>query len=671
MSSTGSTSSSTVPGTNVPPISFPGIASGIDWNSIIQKLTSITTAPETQLNQQMATLNAANLELIKINGMLASVQSALTALSQPNMFQAFTGTSSAPNIATAQGITGVSATPGTYVIQSTQTATATQIVSDATVGHSERDNIGAGPSDSSVPLSQSYAAITPSNGSGQGKVTVNGVTVTYDVTSQSLDTILSNIQSAVQASGDGTFTIGFVGATDTVQVSDSARPISLGASGDSGNLLDVLRLSQAQVNNTSTSGTVTGTAGVGGINQATTLNASNAAGFITPVTAGAITINGVSISVDPAKDNLADVLKRINNSGAGVTASYSSSTGQITLTNNNTGPQSIVLSTPATGGSNFLSAAGLVGAGAQTTIGTQAKVALQNPSGTTTTVYSNSNNVTTAIPGIQLNLLSSNAGQPFEVTVSQDTSQLVSSLNTFVSAYNTAIGEINSATATPVVVSSQAAQLPGSSSAQSVAGGVLWNNADVNSIKDQLENMVAGLFQGANGKTISLSSIGLQLDTSYTAIVANNSSSTSSGASSSTSQPVTTQTQDGTDGLLQQLDVTRLQAALQNDPTSVQDLFSGAQGLINTIGTYLTGVTGLPTNVSSGLLGNIPTVSIIQGFENANTAQIQSIQQQIAHMQDNANQQADALRQEATSSEAQLAGYQALQQQLSGFFKQN
>jgi hypothetical protein len=62
---------SSIPGTNVPPVSFPGIASGIDYNSIIQKLTSMTLAPTTQLNQQIATLNAANAELVKINGLLS------------------------------------------------------------------------------------------------------------------------------------------------------------------------------------------------------------------------------------------------------------------------------------------------------------------------------------------------------------------------------------------------------------------------------------------------------------------------------------------------------------------------------------------------------------------------------------------------------------------------
>ncbi len=402
--------SSSIPGTNVPPVSFPGIASGIDYNSIITKLTSLTLAPTVQLNQQMATLNAANAELIKINGMLASLQNALTPLSQAELYGAFSATSSDPNAAGAQTVAGSPATAGTYVIQQTQLATATQVLGNPGVGHSETDAIDSPPvAATSVPFAQSYAAITPQNGTnGNGQVTVDGVTINYDVNSQSLSTILANIQSQVRAAtGDASFTVSLGGATGDVVSITSNNPISLGSASDSGNLLSALRLDQAQVDNTPGAASVTGTAGVGGINQGQTLNASNSsgyatnAGFTTAVTAGSFTINGVQISVDPTQDNLADVLARINSSAAGVLASYNQSTGQISLTNKASGPQGIVLGA-GSDSSNFLAAAGLTGAGAQTIVGTQAKVVLQTPSGGTQTYYSNSNNVTTAIPGVQL-----------------------------------------------------------------------------------------------------------------------------------------------------------------------------------------------------------------------------------------------------------------------------
>ncbi|MHB8153280.1 MAG: flagellar cap protein FliD N-terminal domain-containing protein, partial [Bacillati bacterium] len=190
-------STSNIPGTNIPPISFPGIVSGIDYNSIIQKLTSATLYPTISLNQQIATLNQANLALVNINGLLASVQTTLQNLSNVSLFDSYNALSSNTSVATAQGIPSVVATPGVYTIDSVQTATSTTIVSNAGAGHNINDNIDSpGVSSATVPLVDSYAAITPANGStGLGKVTVDGVQVSYDVTSQSLDTILSNIQT--------------------------------------------------------------------------------------------------------------------------------------------------------------------------------------------------------------------------------------------------------------------------------------------------------------------------------------------------------------------------------------------------------------------------------------------------------------------------------------------
>ncbi len=418
-------STSSVPGYNVPPVSFPGIVSGIDYNSIIQKLTSLSLAPTVTINAQIATLNAANAELIKINGMLASVQSALTALSQPNLYNAVAASSTDPADATAAGIAGATATPGTYTIDATTLATATQVAGAANVGHLITDAMpGTTASGADVPLADSWAAITPTNGSGaNGSVTINGVTVSYNVTTDSLNTIIARINTAEHAAGDAGFNMQLVGGA--VQISDSDSPISLGAPGDSGNLLQVLRLDQAQVNDGAASGSVIATAGVGGVNQALAFNSTNALGqstdanYATPVTSGTFTINGVQISVNAATDNLASVLTRINQSNAGVVASYDAASGRITLTNQNTGPQSIVLGA-GSDSSNFLTATGLTNASdAATAIGKQASVTLQSAGGAPQTIYSNSNSVTSAIPGVQIQL-SGAASSPFQITVGQD-----------------------------------------------------------------------------------------------------------------------------------------------------------------------------------------------------------------------------------------------------------
>lgn len=660
-----------ISGNSAAPVSFPGIASGIDYNSIIQKLTAMSLQQNVGLNAQMATLSNANMELIKINSMFASLQNALTGLSQPAPFSSYNAVSSNTSVASAQGIPNTSATPGTYVIQSSTLATATQVTNSTAGAHKMTDLIGGTPSDQ-VPLSKSYAAVTPSNGTSGtgGKITVDGVTVSYDVTSQSLQTILANIQSAVRASADASFTIGYAAGTDTIAVSGS-KPVSLGSAADSGNLLTVLKLDQAQISNSGPGPyTVTGTSGVGGINQAAPLNGATSAGFTTAVTSGTFTINGVQIKVDATGDNVASILSRINASTAGVVATFDAGKNQIQLTAKATGPQSIVVGA-ASDTSNFLSAAGLTSAaGAQTTLGTQASVVVQTPSGAPKTVYSNSNNITNAIPGIQINLLASSSS-PFTISVSQDTTQLVSAIGTFVSAYNAVVNEINQATAAPVVIGSK----PGNqTSSASVGGGILFGNADVASIKDRLEGIASELMQG-NGTTYnSLSSIGLNMDDSFTVLTSNsngsqNGGTNSSGSSNSSSNPVQTTTYSGTSGQFLPLDVTKLQAALQKNPSAVQNLFTGANGIVSQMGSYLTTVTGVPTMLASGLDGSIPPVSIMQSFEDSNSAQIKSLQQQVTLITQSANQQADALRQQFVGVESQLAEFQSLQQQIASVFK--
>lgn len=656
-------STSSVPGTNQAPVSFPGIASGIDYNAIITKLTSLTLSQNVALNAQIATLNNANTELITINNMLNCVQNALGNLSDPALFHSWLANSSNTAEGTATAVSGQTPVAGTYTILNQTQATATTVTNNPAAGLS----ITAGGSDA-VVMTKANLAVTPSNGSspsGTGQVTINGVTISYNVSAESIDSILTRIQSTVQAAtGDSTFTASLNPATGEVTLSDANHPITLGSPSDSGNLLDVLKLSTAQINNTGTSGSVTSTSNIGGINQASAFNNSNNAGYVTPVKSGYFTINGVHINVSASGDNTASLIARINSSNAGVVATYDATTNKITMTATATGPQSIVLG--ATGDtSNFLSAAGLTAAsGATTVVGTQASVTVQGPSGVTNTIYSNSNQVTNAIPGVQLNLNSFST--PYSITVASDSSKLVNALNTFASAYNAAITEINNATIAPAVITPQVGSSTTAQSA-SVGGGVLWNS-DIQNVKNQLTSMVTGFFGNSTGSYNSLAAIGLQLTDSFTTLA----TSSTSGNTSSTNpnQPVSTQQLQGTDGTFQPLNVSTLTAALAANPSQVQQLFQGANSISNNLGTYLGQVTGLPTLLNTGVVGELPVggVAIIQGFENTNTDRIASITTQIQQITNNANMQADQLRTEFTSTEGQLAVYQSLQQQLSGFF---
>ncbi len=598
---------------------------------------------------------------IKINNLLQSVQNALGNLSNPSLFSTYQATSGDTSALTATGIPGVTATPGLYTIQSVKAATNTSILSSSTAGHSITDDITSGtyagdPSDT-VPLAYSYARVVPTNGnSGEGSVTVDGVSISYNVDSQSLDQILTNIQTQVRANADAGFLATLINGV--VEFKSTDQQISLGSNQDQGNLLNVLQLSNAQLINSGASGLIEGTANVGGINPDADFNSGDSAGFVTPVTAGTFTINGVKITVS-ADENLSDVLNAINSSTAGVTAVFNSVTGQIQLTNANSGPQSIVLG--ATGDtSNFLKATGLTAAsGATTTVGQQSAVTVQNPDGSSSTYYNNSNTVTNAIPGLTLSI-TGNDTSPFTVDVTQNTALLTSTVQAFISTYNAAVTEINNATAPPIVLAIQ----PGTNStAQSVPGGVLWGDPSVATIIPELENIMGG-FLGSNPTYNSLAQAGILLNSSFATVQAT--SIEDQGAPGSS--PVQNENIEGTNGELAPLNIKTFLAAYASNPNAVQDLITGANSLTTQLGTYLTSVTGSPTLLNAGPVGIVPAVSLLENDESGNTDTISNLQQQVAQITDEANQQANALRSGFVASETAIAGLQAEQQELASVF---
>jgi flagellar hook-associated protein 2 len=749
ISSVGSgTTASTTTGTlgNVPPISFPGIASGIDYNAIIEKLTSLTLAQNQPLTAENTNLTAQNKELSKINGLIQNVQSAIQNLGDPSLFNQFAATSSDQSFASAEQISGQTPQPGTTTILSQSLGTSTVISSDPAAN---------GAVSQTAVLNVAGFQITPSNGTGSsgGKFTVDGQQISYDVGTDTVATILAKLNALTNVKA--TFQNGQLTLTSL-----NGQPLSIGSATDSGNLEQIFKLDTSQIltgqqslsttggvnatdtlggdgvtvngtltingtninyttgetvqqlmtainavsglsasiqggdldigttngsalNMTETGGgnflttfnggmgaaaaytSVTSSSSVGGIDPDATLNLINSS---TPLNSGTtFTINGVAISINPTTQNLQDVINSINSSNAGVIASWNTTTGELQLVSKATGPQSIVLGSP-TDSSNFMQAFGLTTAGATTQVGQQASVTYLSPSGSPTTVYSNSNQVTNVIPGITLTLNQS-TNTSYTISVAQTSANLVTNINAFVKSYNAAINEINTASQPPVV-STQAPGTPlASGTAQSsvtVPGGVLFGNDSVAEMKDQLVQMVSDLYQNGSQSYNSFSAIGLSLDSSVS-VISSSSTAGSSDSSDSSDSGVQEQTFDGTSGQLQALDTTTFDAALAADPAAVQSLFTSNTGVLGQVGTYLTYVTGTPTSLgpNNPFLAQVPDTSLLQSIETSNTNQIDSINQQIATINDEATAQANQLRAQFTASETLIAQLQQEQSSLS------
>jgi flagellar hook-associated protein 2 len=666
MSGIGSTStasnSSTPAGTNVPPVSFPGIASGIDYNAIIQKYTDLTLQQETPLKTNVTNLTNQNAELLKIQSLLGNFQDTFKTISDPANFNATAPTSTNTTAIAATAVAGGSATPGTYTITKTLLATATQYANDPAAN---------GTFNSGVVLANAGASITPTNGTtgpnGKGQLTINGVAISYDVNSTTLTSLIAANSAALSAvgvtltdNGNGTVTV------------TSTQPLTLGAASDSGNLLQVLKLDTAPIAVAGGTYTATSTSKIGGINLGATFNTSNNAGFATAVTSGTFSINGVHFTVSASGNNLNNMISQINASSAGVVASYDQANDRVLITAKASGPQGVSFGA-AGDTSNFLQAVGFLAnagtpnvfsAGAATTVGKSAEVDYVDNAGTAHVAFANSNTVTNVIPGVSLALQQAIGGAtgiaPVTISVAQDTTALTTAIGAFVTAYNAVIDEINSATVAPVVGSTTSSSTGTTSSQQLTTGGTLFNNQDILSLKDRLVSFVSGFGATGSRSINSLASVGLMLDNSFTV----NSATSSNTANTSSQNNVTTQSFAGTSGKLVALDTTKFATALATDANAVAKLFTGTTSIVGQLGAYLTSATGLPTQLVSGLAGKIPVHSLFSTLMDATNNQITSLQQQIQLVTDQANLQANALRAQFVASETLIAQLQSVQSSL-------
>ena len=517
----------------------------------------------------------------------------------------------------------------------------------------------------------------------QQAIVVNGQTVAYNPATDSLNTLLANISTATGGAVTGTVT------GNTVTLNGLTGAV---ADAGGGNLVEALKLTGAVVAGSQTSTgaitngsqTVTSSSVIGGIDQSSVFNQSNNAGFATAVTSGTFTINGVQFTVDATKNTLSDIITQINASAAGVTATYNPSNSSIELTSKTPGPTSILLGA-SSDTSNFLTAAGITSASGATTIaGTQASLTYTDAQGQHT-VYSATNDFTSAIPGIDLNINTSSpsslpAGSVYyTVSVAADPTKAETAINTFIKAYNAAIAELNTDTVAPTVTAGTDATT-GTSQSSSSAGGVLYGNYQISGLKDQLVNLVSGFIPSGSNAYNSLQSVGIQLDTNSQTVGTSDADSTTdaNGVSNSDSSFSV----NATSGELAALDTTQFEAAYSANTIAVQNLFTLSPTLSGTnanappvagsgygfsylLGSTLANIDGLATFLNNSVITpDSITNALLTSITDSNTQQIDSLQQQITLINNEATAQADSLRAQFSASETQIAQLQALQGQI-------
>ncbi len=498
-----------------------GLASGFDWRALVDQLADVERAPQKRLLYEQNAIEQRNNAYGSILTQLSVLQNRLAALKDPSLLdtrQTSVGDATVASVAADPG-----AALGNYAFNFVQLATAAKQQGSSDIGRP----LSAGDDVSGLVLSDA-GVVSPITA---GTFTVNGQQITI-ATSDTLQQVFDKISTATGGSVTGSYS----SATDKISLA-SASEIVLGSATDTSNFLAVTKL-----NNNGT-GAISSSAALGGVKQSGVLSSANLATAVSDGGSGAgeFKINGVSISFDVAADSLQNVLDRINDSEAGVTAKYDALNDRVVLTNASTGDMGIGLE-DVTG--NFLAATGLSGG----TLARGKNLIYTVDGGDPLT--SPSNTITESTSGIAgLSVTALKEGGSTTVAISSDTAKIKTAITDFVAEYNRVQSLIDSQTASSTDAKGK------------VTAGILAGEGDAEEIARTLRGIANTVLSSLSGSIKSLADLGIE--------------------------------SNGNDNTLNVADEAKLNAALSSNLSDVKRLFSdSAEGLAVQLDSYVEKTSG-------------------------------------------------------------------------------
>jgi flagellar hook-associated protein 2 len=443
-------------------INFSGLISGMDTETLIKQIIQaesrrkrIWSTQQSQLTQRLSGLQAVQTQLL-------GFQSAISQVTVQTAFKAATATSSAESVARVTATT--EAVPGTYLLEVSQLATYHKI---GTAAQTSVEN--------ALGLSGSFI--------------INGKQVTV-VASDNLRDVAARINNAKAGI---TASVLSVGSNEhylvlTSHHSGAANAISLNDLG-SGSVLQSLGLisSAVSVKNPITNGARSDSFADTSTAIGTLLNLSGAP-------SGTIQINGVDIAIDLSTDSLNSIAGKINNAGAGVTASV------VTVNENGTTRYRLQITgttTPSfTDDGHILKTLGILRAGYRNELvqARDAQFKIDNMS-----LTSSGNVLTNIIPGVTITLMDADATNPKRttITINRDTKGIKDAIKGFVDAYNSTMDLIKKYNYFDK---------------ETYETGPLFGNPAVNALIAELMATVSDVVAGTTSDMSMLAQVGITLD---------------------------------------------------------------------------------------------------------------------------------------------------------------
>jgi flagellar hook-associated protein 2 len=340
---------------------------------------------------------------------------------------------------------------------------------------------------------------------------------------------LQDVFNAIATATNNKVNASYNSGTDEITLaSTDSSEVVLGSAADTSNFLQV-----AQLYNNGTD-SVSSSSALGHVQLNANMTNADLSTAITDGGSGQgeFTVNGIAINYNASTDSIQDVINQINSSGAGVTASYDSVDNRFVLTNNTTGDVGISVQ-DVTG--NFAAATGLATGTLQH--GTNL---LYTVNGSNQQLVSESNTITPAdsnISGLTVTALGTGS---VTMNVSSDSSGVTSTIQQFVTDYNSLQNYISSQ------------QIVSTSSSGTVTPGPLTGDETANQLVTDLRSMVTSAVSSLSGQSVSmLSDLGITSNGQDNTLAVN--ASTLNSAVSDNLSEVSTLFNDATNGIATQL----------------------------------------------------------------------------------------------------------------------
>lgn len=456
------------------PVSFGGVVSGMNTQSIISALMVAYQQPQTNISNQISQINSNITDYQTIQNDLTSLQSAADSINQTYLWDQTSVASSNSSIATASAAPGtpsgtVSFTvnqlaQGNVLMSNTPVSSTNAIVASgplllaegaaslgfASLGAGSGLTVGShsvavtsalsGATISGTPVAPTTTITTGSNDTFSA--TINGTAKSFTLAAGTYTQ--SQLASALQSASGGLLNVA-AGSNGGLTVSTASLGSSSSLAITGGTALSALGLTAnaTAVNGTAGSITVDGTVNTVdnvAAGSAVTLNSGTGGTITTTVgTTGFSTGNFTANYLNVNSGSLSDVANAINGASIGITASavnLGSSQYVLELSSGTTGTQSqISVDTSALSSS--------LGGLKQVAAAQDAQIQIGGSGGYT--VSSQTNQITGVMQGLTINLVSAqtSGSQPVTLSLSPDAQAMASSVSTMVKAANQVLGDIN------------------------------------------------------------------------------------------------------------------------------------------------------------------------------------------------------------------------------------